>query len=50
MLTPGLGRTALVLVGRRTTELLLRAAMTVGELPPVALPSHNLPLSMRMDE
>ena len=50
MLTPSLGRTALVVVGRRTTELLHRAAMNVGELPLVAPPSHHLPLSMRMDE
>ena len=36
--------------GRRTTGLLHRAAMNVGELPPVAPPSHHLPLSMRIDE
>ena len=32
--------------GRRTAGLLHRAAMGVGELPPMAPPSHHLPQSV----
>ena len=50
MLELGLAKPPLAKDGRRTTGLLHRAAMNVGELPPVASPSHHLPLSMRIDE
>ena len=50
MLESGLAKPLLAGDGWRTTGLLHRAAMNVGELPPVAPPSHHLPLSMRMDE
>jgi len=50
MLESGLAKPLLAGDGWSTTRLLHRAAMNVGELPPVAPPSHHLPLSMRMDE
>ena len=50
MLESGLAKPLLAEDGWRTTGLLHRATMNVGELPPVASPSHHLPLSMRIDE
>jgi len=50
MLESGLAKPLLAEDGWRTTRLLHRATMNVGELPPVASPSHHLPLSMRIDE
>jgi hypothetical protein len=49
MLESGLAEPLLARDGRRTTGLLRRASMNVGELPPVAPPSHHPPLSTRLD-